>query len=127
MLWLLVLFFAVLCLAPLMGLLLQLEPIGLFLGLKDPILLRSLSTTLVSGIVASLLSCIIGILFARQFAKHEWSGKRGQRLLLLFPYLIPNFILAIAFVTAWNPGTGLLNTFVRFPGGLYGLGGMTWL
>jgi iron(III) transport system permease protein len=85
---------------------------------------RSLGHTLVIGIASALLSLGFGIFFARRFALYEWGTKRVQRLLLLIPYLIPNFILATAYVLSWNPTSGLLNGVVRFPGGLYGRTGI---
>src|SRR5687767_1151496 len=106
-------------LAPLGGLLSQVTWPMLTETLQETAFTRALSVTLVSGISASVASVIMGLLFARQFAHHQWFGKRLQRLMLLLPYLVPNFILAIGFVVAWNPTTGLLNTVVRFPGGLY--------
>jgi iron(III) transport system permease protein len=88
---------------------------------------KILFVTVVSGFGGSLISLIIGIFFARIFAKYDWKGKRLQRLILILPYLIPNFVLATAYVVGWNPVTGLLNGFIRFPFGIYGLWGMTFL
>ncbi|MEQ1878971.1 MAG: iron ABC transporter permease [Bdellovibrionia bacterium] len=70
---------------------------------------------------------MLGIYFASQFAAYEWRFKRIQRLLVLVPYLVPNFVLATAYVVAWNPATGLLNPVLKFPNGLYGIVGMTVL
>ncbi len=88
---------------------------------------KVLLVTLGTGGVAALLSTVVGFLLARPFAMYDWRGKRGMRLLALLPYLVPNFILATAYVIAWNPGTGLLNDWLKFPGGLYGSPGMTIL
>ena len=118
---------ALVFLGPIAALLFQLDR-GVFLELFDsPAFGRALRTTLLSSGGASLLSVAAGTFFARQFALHQWRGQRAQRLLLIVPYLIPNFILAAAWVVAWNPATGLLNFVLPFPFGLYGLWGMTVL
>jgi iron(III) transport system permease protein len=127
MLWLYVIAVGVLFAAPLAGLLGQIQGAHLAALYGDPGFRKSLNITLQSGFWGAATSVVLGLLFARQFALHEWRGKRLQRLMLLLPYLIPNFILAIAFVIAWNPTTGLLNFAFKFPFGLYGMFGMTFL
>ncbi len=88
---------------------------------------KVLLVTLGTGAVAAAFSVAIGFLMARPFAHYDWRGKRAMRLLALLPYLVPNFILATSYVISWNPGTGLLNGWLPFPGGLYGVVGMTVL
>ena len=67
---------------------------------------------------------LVEVFLGRYFALHQWRGRRLQRLLALLPYLIPNFILASAYVIAWNPASGLLNAWLSFPLVLYCLPGM---
>ncbi len=81
---------------------------------------KSLLDSLITSSLGSFLAVLIGFLFARIFALKEWPLKRIQKLLLLIPYLVPNFVLAIAFVLTWNPTSGLLNFWITFPFGLYG-------
>lgn len=88
---------------------------------------KPLSITLLVSSAGSLFSLGVGVPFARYFAFREWNGKRVQRIFLLLPYLIPNFVLSIAYVLAWNPVTGLMNPILRFPFGLYGNWGMIFL
>lgn len=88
---------------------------------------KVLLVTLGTGGIAAASSVVLGFLFARPFAAYDWRMKRWARLLALMPYLVPNFILATAYVITWNPGTGLLNGWLPFPGGLYGVSGMTVL
>lgn len=88
---------------------------------------KSLWITMGSAGISSFLSVIFAIYFARWFALKEWKLKRVQRLLVLLPYLIPNFIIATSYVIAWNPTTGLLNWLFKFPLGLYGFWGMVFL
>lgn len=88
---------------------------------------KSLWVTLLSGAAGAIASIVGALFFSRFFALYTWKGKRIQRLALLIPYLIPNFILAMSFVMAWNPTTGILNSWLKFPLGLYGLFGMTTL
>ncbi len=125
--WLFVLIVIVLFASPLWGLLSQNNLNSLTSVIQDPTFLKSLKITVFSSVAAAIASVICGLLFAKQFANYTWSGKRYQRLLLLFPYLIPNFILAIAFVISWNPTTGLLNFAFKFPFGFYGMFGMIFL
>lgn len=91
----------------------------------QPSLVKSFAVTLTAGGIGALLSCVAGLVFARIFAVYKWRGQRLERLMLIFPYLLPNFILASAYVTSWNPNTGLLNFLLPFPFGLYGTWGMT--
>lgn len=87
--------------------------------------MKALWTTVYSSGFGALFSLLFGILFARVFAFVDWRMKRFQRLMLLIPYLIPNFILATAFVVSWNPQSGLLNWLFEFP--LYGATGLVTL
>jgi iron(III) transport system permease protein len=120
-------FLALVCLAPIAGLFSQAQSAAFFEILDSKWFLKSLSVTLVSGLGGAAISVFFGMLLARPFALFFWKGQRLERLVLLFPYLIPNFILASAYVTGWNPTSGLLSDVLPFPGGLYGLGGMTWI
>ena len=122
-----ILLIATIFLGPLGALLFQANSEVFRTVLQSTALMRSIKVTLISGGVGAFFSVVFGLFFAREFALYSWRGKRLQRLLLLFPYLVPNFILATAYVVAWNPGTGLLNPYFMFPGGLYGLSGMTFL
>ncbi len=125
--WLYLCLLALFFLGPLGVLVLQVDHAAIRDVLESGGLVKSLEVTLASGLGGAALSLVIGVFFARTFALHEWRGKRLQRLWLLLPYLVPNFVLASAYVVAWNPGTGLLNGWIRFPFGLYGLWGMTLL
>jgi iron(III) transport system permease protein len=127
MLWFYALAVCALFLAPLVGLLSRVQWDHIASLYLAPSFAKSLSVTIQSSLIGGLVSVLLGLLFARQFALHDWRGRRIQRLMLLLPYLIPNFILAIAFVVAWNPTTGLMNFAFKFPYGLYGMFGMTFL
>jgi iron(III) transport system permease protein len=127
MIWIALILVAVLCLAPIGALLAEFHWSGFFSLLKSPFFLKSVESTLSTGVSAALISVCIALYFARQFALYKWFGQRRQRLLLLVPYLVPNFILAMSFVLAENPGTGLLNSVLKFPEGLYGRGGLITL
>jgi iron(III) transport system permease protein len=118
---------ALLFLSPLLALFSRIDRAALTETLASPGFARSLQATLVSAGLGGALSLAIAIYFARYFGLHDWRGKRLQRLLALLPYLIPNFILASAYVIAWNPASGLLNAWLPFPSGLYGLTGMVVL
>ena len=115
---------AVVFLSPVLALFAQLSGATLAELFASPTLGKAISVTLSTGLSGALIAVLGGLFFARKFALYDWRGKRLQRLLLLVPYLIPNFILATAYVIGWNPVTGLLNGLVRFPGGLYGQPGM---
>ncbi len=89
--------------------------------------IKSLEITAITGLLGSFFAVSLGTYFARRFALFQWRLKRTQRLLLLLPYLIPNFVLAIAYVLTWNPTTGLLNAWLPLPFSLYGMSGMILL
>lgn len=125
--WIALLALALVFLGPLAGLLAHVDLAALRDVTSSASFHRSIWVTLASGIGGASASLVLGVLFARHFATREWRFKRLERLLLLIPYLVPNFILATAYVLSWNPATGLLNGAFRFPFGLYGLGGMTAL
>ena len=44
-----------------------------------------------SGTLAALVSVSLALYFGRKFAYSNWPGKRVEKLILLLPYLIPNF------------------------------------
>ena len=111
-------------LAPIVALLSRVDNVVLQETLQKKTFTTSLMTTLVTAGAGSGLSVFFALFFARTFALYSWRAKRVARLVLLIPFLIPNFVLATAYVIAWNPGTGLLNSFVKFPFGLYGTWGL---
>ncbi|MGZ3775890.1 MAG: ABC transporter permease [Pseudobdellovibrionaceae bacterium] len=128
--WILGLFFIVmtiLFLGPLFGILGQSNWVVFVERISAHSVQKSLWITLGSAAISSLVSVLLAIYFARWFALKDWKLKRIQRLLVLLPYLIPNFIIAISYVIAWNPTTGLLNWLIKFPFGLYGFWGMVFL
>lgn len=110
-------------------------PVVLLLGEVHPERLREIVTaanfpkvlgvTALTGLGAAALSVVLGAFAARVFARVDFRGKRAFRLLAILPYLVPNFILASAYVVAWNPGIGLLNGWLPLPFELYGSAGMT--
>jgi iron(III) transport system permease protein len=118
---------AVFCLSPILALFAQIDRNTFFATLVKAPFAAALITTLVTAGAGALISVSIALGFSRFFAIYDFRFKRLSRLILLIPYLIPNFVLATAYVLAWNPGTGLLNTWLPFPFGLYGRWGMTVL
>ena len=124
---LIVLFTFVFFLSPIIALLSQVQLDGFVLMLRKAIFLRALTSTLITGLVGAVFAVAISLLTARIFAVYSWRGKRLQRLCLLIPFLIPNFVLATAYILTWNAGTGLLNDFFSFPFGLYGRSGLIGL
>lgn len=113
--------------APLSALLAELSTEVVREAATAPSFPRVMGVTLGTGLLGAALSVLLGLALARPFARWRWRWQRPQRLLLLLPYLVPNFILASAYVVAWNPTTGLLNGVLPFPLGLYGAFGMTVL
>jgi iron(III) transport system permease protein len=111
-------------LGPLLGLFLHFD-LPLFMELlQSASFQKSIWVTLLTAVAGSGLSVCFAIGFARYFALYTWRFKRFQRLLILLPYLVPNFIIAAAYVVTWNPGTGLTKAWFPFPFGLYGVWGM---
>ena len=121
------LFTLVFFLSPIVALLSQVQFDAFVVMLKKAIFLRAFTSTLVTGLAGAVLAVAIALLTARVFAVYSWRGKRFQRLCILIPFLIPNFVLATAYILTWNPGTGLLNDFFPFPFGLYGRPGLIGL
>jgi iron(III) transport system permease protein len=125
--WLFLIPISLIFLGPLLGILGQSNFNTLIEQISSNSIKKSLWVTLGSAAVSSLLAVILAVYFARWFALFEWRQKRVQRLMMILPYLIPNFIVAASYVTAWNPTTGLLNWLFKFPTGLYGFWGMSFL
>lgn len=124
------LFFAFLAaafLAPLLALVLHLDSAAIQELSESPGFGRSLRATLITGGLGAVLSVFLGAAFAQPFAAWTWRGQRLQRLVFLFPYLVPNFIFAAAYVSSWNPATGLLNAWLPLPAPLYGYFGLVLL
>src|ERR1700733_5694664 len=114
MIWIFVFLIGIFFLAPLAGLLSPFR-IPVFLEtVQDPAFMKSVYVTLMSSVAGGVASLVLALFFSKQFAHYSWRGKRLQSLLLLLPYLIPNFIIAAAFIMAWNPTTGLLNFIFKF-------------
>lgn len=124
---LLVFAIGLLFLAPLLALLPQVDLAQVQEIAAAPSFPKAVGITALTGSCGALLSVLLGLVLAWPFALYDWRFKRAQRLALLVPYLVPNFILATAYVVSWNPATGLLNGAWEFPFGLYGVFGMTAL
>ncbi len=88
---------------------------------------KSVYVTLWSAAAGAVLSVAMGFWWARLFVLFEFPHKGLLRLLALIPYFVPNFVLATATVLCWNPASGLMNSFINFPGGLYGGWGLAWM
>jgi len=122
--WLILILLGGFVLGPLIGLFLHFDSALFVETFQAESFRKSIWVTLLSGIAGSILSVLFAVGFARYFALYSWRFKRVQRLFILLPYLIPNFIIAAAYVVTWNPGTGLANAWFPFPFGLYGMWGM---
>lgn len=109
---------------PLVILLTEVSPAALSEMLQQDNIQKSIFVTLTSATAAAAISTALGIFFARQFSTYQWRFKRLQRLFLLVPYLVPNFVLATAYVVSWNPTSGLLNNLLPIPFSLYGFIGL---
>lgn len=112
---------------PIFVLFAKIDPALLQESLNSNSFSKALGNTLMSGFFGALISILFGLYFAHFFAKYQWKNKRIQRLGLLIPYLVPNFVLASAYVIAWNPVSGILTPYISFPGEIYGLWGMTFI
>lgn len=109
---------------PLVILLTEFSPTVLFEMIQQENIQKSIFVTLTSATAAAAISTALGMFFARQFSTYQWRFKRFQRLFLLVPYLVPNFVLATAYVVSWNPTSGLLNHLLPLPFSLYGFIGL---
>ena len=124
---LLAIFVGVLCLGPTIAILTEIDRAVFVELIGRNSFWKSVWSTVLTAALGSVLSVLLGFWWARLFSFYNWRFKNLHRVVVLVPYLVPNFVLATAVVVSWNPVSGLLNGLVRFPGGLYGLVGLTWL
>jgi len=71
-------------------------------GLSEKLLLEPLGNTLITGIITSVLSLLIGGILAWLVVRTDLPARDMLRTLLILPYLLPSFALALAWTTAFK-------------------------
>lgn len=71
-------------------------------NLSEKLLLEPLGNTLITGIITSVLSLLIGGILAWLVVRTDLPARGMLRTLLILPYLLPSFALALAWTTAFK-------------------------
>jgi iron(III) transport system permease protein len=71
-------------------------------GLSEKLLLQPLGHTLITGIITSILSLLIGGVLAWLVTRTNLPARGTLRTLLILPYLLPSFALALAWTTTFK-------------------------
>ena len=88
---------------------------------------KVLKNTFISSFFGALFSLVIGVFFASRFTKYKTKALRLQRLSIILPYLVPNFVLAICYVLSWNSQSGVLNSILPLGFPLYSHIGLSFI
>jgi iron(III) transport system permease protein len=85
------------------------------------------SSALMAGL-SSGLTVLLGAPAAWLLARVALPGREALKTALTLPYVIPPYILAMGWITLFNPGSGWLNGLLGGGGvNIYSLGGMVWV
>jgi iron(III) transport system permease protein len=88
---------------------------------RDPVLYqRVLPDTLIFAVGSVFLTSMIAFTLAWLVERTDLPGRNIWYSLILFPFLVPNPVLAIAWIFLLGPQAGWLNVWLR---GIFGLGG----
>jgi iron(III) transport system permease protein len=83
---------------------------------RDPTILTALSNSLIIGISSTILSLIIGLLFAWIVARTNTPFKKLVETAGLTPLFLPPLVGAVAWSILGSPTTGLINTSLKAAG-----------
>lgn len=116
---------AVLCLAPLANL------FRLSYGQISPDLFteavgRSTLNTIVISLLVTFFSLVIGTFCAYFITRTNLACKLPLKSFLLYPYIIPSYLLAIGWIILANPSVGILNQVLPIFN-IYSLGGIVFV
>ncbi|NBT58470.1 iron ABC transporter permease, partial [bacterium] len=117
------------CVAPLLTMAFRLIPQPeLFSTLYDSAVLKSLFVTLGVGSMSLVLALVLGLPLSFIISRTRIRGRRFFEFWLLFPFFIPSYLFAIAWVVLALPQVGILN---RLPGlgwiNIYSFWGLVWV
>lgn len=78
--------------------------------------LDTLLTTLNISVISTLLAVVVAVPVAWLTTSTNLRGRRVTRTLFLLPYIVPHYVLAVAWATLLAPRVGHLNRFLTFLG-----------
>lgn len=87
---------------------------------------RATVNTLLMASLATIFSLVLGTVLAYVTLRTDVKFKSTLRTLLLSPYIIPSYLLAIGWIILANPSVGILNKIVPIFN-VYGLGGIVFV
>lgn len=102
---------------------------GVFLeSIRRPGAVEALGNTAALAVLTTLLAVVVGTGLAWVLMRTTCPGRRSLSRLLTIPYVIPPYILAVAWIHLANPRVGFLNrVFGAGTFDVYGLGGLVWV
>lgn len=77
---------------------------------SDPAILQALKTSLLLGVLASIISTVVGTAAAYALARFRFGGREFVQLLLTVPILVPHIILGIGLLLSFHL-VGLVKSF----------------
>ncbi len=99
----------------------------------DDRFLRAAGNTLITGLGATLCSCVLGFTLAWLVARTDMPGRRWFDAGNLVPFFLSPYVGAISWIYLAAPNSGLLQQLarnwlgVRLPFDIYSLGGVIWV
>ena len=104
---------------------------GLF---ADPRFYQAAGNTIICGIGATLISCVLGFSLAWVVSRTDMPGRRWFEVFNLVPFFLSPYVGAISWVYLAAPHSGILSKLLADVFGLppdlipiYGIGGATWV
>src|SRR5580693_1636265 len=104
---------------------------GLF---ADPRFYQAAGNTIICGIGATLVSCVLGLSLAWVVSRTDMPGRRWFEIFNLVPFFLSPYVGAISWVYLAAPHSGILSKLLADVFGLppdlipiYGIGGATWV
>ena len=104
---------------------------GLF---ADPRFYQAAGNTILCGIGATVISCVLGLSLAWVVSRTDMPGRRWFEVFNLVPFFLSPYVGAISWIYLAAPHSGILSRFLHdtfgLPGDLipiYSIGGATWV
>jgi iron(III) transport system permease protein len=101
--------------------------------LNDPRFYQAVGNTLICGVGATILSCLIGFTLAWIVARTDIPGRSWFETLNLVPFFLSPYVGAVSWIYLAAPHSGILTSFFKSIGlpidfiNIYSLGGVIWV
>ncbi len=118
---------ALFCIAPLLYLVLRPSWSVYLAAFANDGTLSAISNTLLISMSVASLSLILGLPLAWVISRTDIPGAPRWRSLFSFPYAIPPYVGAIAWILLANPSSGFLNHLLPFQLNIYSFFGLVWV